>query len=600
MTFWKRYWAIIRPFKREIFLGLSWVGLATVMSLTGPTMNKLVFDLINEWAMPDKGASSQAILWLKRFVPSTNTMWWLAGLILLGRVIVELVTSGVELIQQRAWLRLVLGMNRLMPTQVMTHLLRLSIGHHIRERTSRQMTKINRGVNAASRLTDEVFGRAIPETITIPVYLVTIFWLDAKVGCLSLGLGLVSAWWSYHDMKTLTPFRKLTEGLYQEAGTVANEALGNIATVQAFGREHHERTRIADAHTKVHDTEWMQWVRISLGGYLRNGMGNASAALVVLLCLWGMEQKTLTLGTMVMLIQINERFLGSCRRLSRHWLDLGHHQQSLLHLMDLLDKQPEVISLPTAVPVPNLQGRIQFDGVSFAYNGEGDALREVSFGVEPGQMLAIVGPSGSGKSTIVSLLLRAYDPSNGAILIDGKDLRVLNLEDYRAGLGIVPQHVEIFSISIRENIAYGRPDATEDEIIAAATLAGAHEFILAKPDRYNTVVGERGLDLSGGERQRIGIARAILRNPRVLIFDEATASLDVLSERKIQEALDTLRQGRTTIVIAHRFSTIQRADKIVVVEGGRVVAQGTHAELREGSPLFAQLEQLQATDHLRA
>ncbi len=600
MTFWRRYWAMLRPFKRDIFFALAWVALSILMGLAGPYLNKLIFDLLNEWAMPDKGASSEVILWLKGFMPMTNTMWWLAVLILTARAIVELATSGVDLIQQRAWLKLVLGINRLMPIQVMNHLLKLSIGHHIRERTSRQMTKINRGVNAAGRLSDEVFGRAIPETVTIPVYLVTLFWLYPVVAYLSLGLGLVSAWWSYYDFRTLTPFRQRLEELYQEAGTVSNEALGNIATVQAFGREAHERSRIESAHTKVHDNEWTQWVRISLGGYLRNGLGNASAAFVILLCLWGMEQQTLTLGTMVMLLQINDRFLGACRRLSRQWIDLGRHQESLLHLMDLLDKEPEVISLPTAVRVRQLQGCIEFKQVSFAYNGDGDALHDVSFLVESGQMLAIVGPSGSGKSTIVSLLLRAYDPKGGAILVDGQDLRVLSLEDYRAQLGIVAQRVEIFSISIGQNIAYGRPDATQEEIIAAATLAGAHDFIVRKPDGYNTIVGERGLDLSGGECQRIGIARAILRNPRLLIFDEATASLDVLSERRIQEALQTLRQGRTTIVIAHRFSTIQRADLILVVDEGRIVAQGTRDELREGNALFAQLEHLQSTDTLRA
>lgn len=600
MLFWKRYWTILRPFKRHLWIALVWIFAGTLMGLAAPYADKLLFDLINTWAMPEKGGSSSVIDWLLNLLPQTHALWWAAGAILSLKLVIELGGSTVGFVREWMWFRLYLLMNERMPALVMNHLLKLSIGHHIRENTSKSITKIERGVSGSSELASRVFGSILPQLMILPVYVVVLFVLDVRVGILSLVFAIGRMWWTWYDHQSLAKHRKRTETLYQESSTVSYEALANIATVQAFGRELYEGERIKSAQKNIREIEWVQWWCTLIGGFARDGLAKISAVLVIVIGLWGLEHNELTLGTMVMMLQLNSRLGESVRSVTREYSSIGRYRESLVHLMDLLDKQPEVISLPTAMRVADLQGRVVFDRVSFAYNGEGDALHEVSFGVEPGQMLAIVGPSGSGKSTIVSLLLRAYDVREGAILIDGKDLRVLNLEDYRAQLGIVPQQVEIFSISVGDNIAYGRSDATETEIIEAATLAGAHDFILAKPDGYNTIVGERGLDLSGGERQRIGIARAILRNPRLLIFDEATASLDVLSERRIQEALETLRQGRTTIVIAHRFSTIQRADSIIVVDGGQVVAQGTHAELREGSALFAKLEQLQATDYIRA
>ena len=600
MKFWQRYWAIIRPFKREIMQTVFWIACSTLMDLAGPYMNKLVFDLINVWAMPQKGMSSSVIEWLLPFMPAVHTLAWLALTILLARLVLEFASSGIGLFQQRAWLRMNLLMTREMPSLTLSHLLKLSIGHHIRERTSRQITKIDRGVHAVGRITDGVFGRFLSEGLTLPVTLIALFMLDVHVGILTMLMAAATALWARHDYHHLKPHRERMERLYQDASTVSNEALSNVATVQAFGREAHERGRIEAAHQNIFEVEWTQGSAVMRSGYLRDGLGRITAILVIVVGLWKMDQGVMSLGTLVMLLQLSDRLVSSSRQLIREWMDLGRLSESLVPLLDLLDTPADVVSLPTALPVTDLQGRLQFDHVEFAYNGEGTSLQDVSFTVEPGQMLAIVGPSGSGKSTIVSLLLRAYDPKSGAILIDGKDLRVLQLEEYRAQLGIVPQQVEIFSISIRDNIAYGRPQATHDEIMSAATLAGAHDFILHKPNGYDTLVGERGLDLSGGERQRIGIARAVLRNPRVLIFDEATASLDALSEQRIQEALEILRQDRTTIVIAHRFSTIKRADSIVVVDAGRVVAQGTRAQLREGNPLFAELELLQATDAIRA
>jgi len=247
-------------------------------------------------------------------------------------------------------------------------------------------------------------------------------------------------------------------------------------------------------------------------------------------------------------------------------------------------------------PANTLAGQISFDGVAFEYPSrkENIVLRNVSFNVEPGQQVALVGPSGAGKSTIVSLLLKFYEPSGGEILFDGRDSRSFPITELRAQMAIVPQDVFLFGGSIRENIAYGKPGSSEDEIIEAARQANAWDFIQSFPDKLDTIVGERGIQLSGGQRQRIAIARAVLKNPKILILDEATSSLDSESERLVQEALDKLMKGRTSVVIAHRLATIRNADKIIVLENGTIIEQGTHNELLNNKKgLYKTLTELQ-------
>jgi ABC-type multidrug transport system fused ATPase/permease subunit len=263
--------------------------------------------------------------------------------------------------------------------------------------------------------------------------------------------------------------------------------------------------------------------------------------------------------------------------------------------MDIIDGKIEGINLSHKT-THRVSGNISFDKVSFFYPSRPDfpVLKEVSFTVNSGQMLALVGPSGSGKSTIASLLLRFYELQSGKISIDGKDIATYDLTDYRNNLAIVPQDVLLFGGTIKENIAYGKLDATDAEIKEAAKQANALDFIESFPDKFETRVGERGIQLSGGQRQRVAIARAILKNPSVLILDEATSSLDSESERLVQEALDKLMMGRTSIVIAHRLSTIRNADKIIVLEHGKVRESGTHAELSEITDgLYRSLSRLQ-------
>src|SRR6266540_4802844 len=263
---------------------------------------------------------------------------------------------------------------------------------------------------------------------------------------------------------------------------------------------------------------------------------------------------------------------------------------SASRIFEILDAKSDIIDKPGAITLPQIDGRVEFRSVTFRYFGSGSpVLGDVSFVAEPGQTVALLGATGSGKSTIINLIPRFYDASAGAVLIDGHDVRDVTLDSLRSQIGIVLQETNLFSGTIRDNIAFGRPDATLEQVQSAAQAASAHDFIIGFPEGYDTPVGERGTTLSGGQKQRVAIARALLLDPRLLILDDSTSSVDLQTEQHIQRALDNLMYGRTSFVIAQRISTVLNADQILVLDKGRIAAQGTHEELLETSPIYAEI-----------
>jgi ATP-binding cassette subfamily B protein len=307
----------------------------------------------------------------------------------------------------------------------------------------------------------------------------------------------------------------------------------------------------------------------------------------------------MTPGQLVQFVIYAVIVAGAVGALSEIWGELQRAAGATERLNELLAAVDAVPDPAQPVPLPRpVRGQIAFDAVRFAYptRPEVSALDGVSFTVQPGETVALVGPSGAGKSTILHLLMRFHDPAEGAVMLDGINLRDMARADFRGAMALVPQDPVIFAASARDNIRFGRPDASDAEIVAAARAAAVHDFIAGLPDGYDTALGERGMMLSGGQKQRIAIARAILRDAPVLLLDEATSALDAESERAVQDAVERLSQGRTTLVVAHRLATVKRADRIVVFDQGRIVATGTHDALVAEGGLYARLARLQFTD----
>ena len=383
-----------------------------------------------------------------------------------------------------------------------------------------------------------------------------------------------------------------------EANAVVDETLSAIRIVQSFVREAYERGRYA-SH-----------IRESLNLAVRRAVaGGGFIAFIILIVyssiaavLWFGSRMvlngTMTAGELIAFVLYTFVVAGSIGGMTELFGQFNSAIGATRRVFELLDTEPQIKDPESPEPLNEVRGTVQLRDVRFTYPDERatEVIKGVSIDAAPGEIIALVGPSGAGKTTLVSLIPRFFDVTAGAILIDGHDVRCLRLRDLRAVIGLVPQETILFGGSIRENIAYGKLDASAAEIEAAARAAHAHEFVSEFPAAYETIVGERGVKLSGGQRQRIAIARALLKNPAILILDEATSSLDSESERLVQEALDVLMQGRTTFVIAHRLSTVRRADRIVVLDDGRITEQGTHEELLARGGLYKQLYDLQFRD----
>jgi ABC transporter fused permease/ATP-binding protein len=375
---------------------------------------------------------------------------------------------------------------------------------------------------------------------------------------------------------------------------VAEEALAGIRTVRAFAAEPHEVGRYAGA---VHESFTLAKKRSIMAATFM-GVASFAAAGAAGAVLWYggrlVTDGSLTIGKLTSFLVYTLIVALALGGLSDLWADLMKASGAAERIFELLDRAPR-IHTPHGEELPEVKGHVVLSNVAFAYPARLDApvLREVDLAISPGEVVAIVGPSGAGKSTLAALLLRLYDPDEGRILLDGHDLRELRPAFVRRTIGIVSQEPLLFSTSIAENIRYGRPGATDAEIEAAARTANAHGFIEKFPDRYATLVGERGVQLSGGQKQRVAIARAVLKDPRILILDEATSALDAESEHLVKEALERLMVGRTTLIIAHRLSTVAGSDRVCVIDGGRIVQSGAHATLMGEDGLYRRLVERQ-------
>jgi len=369
----------------------------------------------------------------------------------------------------------------------------------------------------------------------------------------------------------------------------AEEGVTGIRIVKAFAREQHQLARFRRSVGRLFDQNLYSTRLRAFYNPLLGFLPNLGLAAVLLVGGQQVIDGNLTIGEFsafyiyLMMLTFPMRMLGIALGMAQRAIASGNR------LFEVLDREPRIMSAPGAPALPAGPGRVELEGVSLAYDGGEPAIEDVDLDVDPGRTVALVGPTGSGKTSLVALLARLYDPSRGAVLVDGVDVREVDVASLRSEIAFVADESFLFSASVAENIAYARPEATRDQIELAARRAQADSFIRELPDGYDTVIGERGLTLSGGQRQRVAIARALIADPRILILDDATSSVDARTEALITGGLRAVMAGRTTFIVAHRLSTISLADEIVVMDGGRMVDRGTHDELLERCPLYAEL-----------
>ncbi|REL24277.1 ATP-binding cassette domain-containing protein [Rhodohalobacter sp. SW132] len=457
-----------------------------------------------------------------------------------------------------------------------------------------------------SRLTNDVGSIRTALTDSLPQMFTITFSLIGSVALMVvlnwrlsivifLTVPLITIATRYFGQKIRSLSRSIQDDL-AESTAVAEDALGAIRLVKAFVREDYEVARYSSAIEQLFGTARKKVVLTQL---FWAGVGILfMSTLVIIFWYGGIEvlEGRLTAGDLVAFIIYALNISRSVTQTSRLYAAINTAAGATERIFELLDEIPEIEDSPGAKAVGQIEGAIRAENLWFSYDEKQPVLKEISFEAEPGQTIALVGPSGAGKTTLLNLIPRFYDPQQGSITLDGTNIKEFQLKSLREKISQVPQDVHLFGTSVKENIRYGNLTATDDEIIEAAVAANAHDFITEMPEGYNSLIGEKGVKLSGGQRQRLAIARAILKNPAILLLDEATSSLDSESEAQVQEALYRLMKHRTTFVIAHRLSTVQKADKILVIENGRIAESGTHPELIGMEGLYSHLYALQFRD----
>jgi len=572
----RRFLGLCRPHAPQIALGVALILAATFLTLPAPWILKIIIDK----ALPNKDVGLLAKL-LGLFAALFVLRAWLT--LIRNRVL------------QHAAMRLVCDLR----IQLFAHLQTLSLRYFDNTHTGETVSRVSQDTGEVYTLTNGFLINLIADSVTVVVVVGFLFYVNWRLATATCAVMPLFVFNYLHNRRRMREESRTHRQNWDKVMGFLHEKVSSARVIKSFVREQGEITTFSGGI----NADFFNYSRIVMRNtklaVVADLLGSIGALVVLGYGGWLVVKGQMGVGT---LVAFNAYITFVFPPIVR-FVDLATIFQrantGLENVFALLDTKPEVADLPDATPMPPIRGDVEFSDVSFDYNlfettpGGPRTLRDVSFRVEAGQVAAIVGPSGSGKSTLINLLARFYDPASGRVLVDGRDIRHATSESFRRQIGIVLQENVLFSGTLEDNLKYGKPDATREEIMAAAKVANAHDFIIALPDGYSTVVGERGAQMSGGQRQRIAIARAILKNPRILIFDEATSALDLASERLIQQAMERVMRGRTTFIIAHRLTTIQMADQILVMDQGRLAEHGTHDELLAIEGLYARLNALQ-------
>lgn len=578
----RRLLSYLVPYKTYVAGTMALMLIGVAGQLTGPLLTKWLVDLV---LAPPEG----------QVLPDAQRIRWLFLLVaaMLGLRLTAYVCGTLR--QQRsAWLggRITLDVRR----NLYNALQRLSLAYFDKRQTGAVMSRVTQDTNALQVFVVNSAQHFMVFVLQIVVIVFLLFGLNWKLALIALAPAPIVSVITFLFRKRLryvytrfwTSWSRLTAALA--------DSLSGIRVVRAFAQESREMERFEEQSAGLFESEYTAnrlvaflfptlSVLIELGVFpvwifgglmvIRGGAGDP------------------TYGDLAAFTALLAHFYAPLQHLTNLAETVPRSLTAAERVFEVLDTEPDVADTEKAHPLPEIQGDVEFTSVTFGYDRNKPILKDVSLHVQPGEMIGLVGKTGAGKSTFINLVCRFYDPQEGTVTIDGRDLREVRLRDLRSQIGVVLQEPFLFSGTISENIAYGNPRATPEEIMRAAKAANAHDFIMKFPDGYDTQVGERGGRLSGGERQRISIARAILHNPRILIFDEATSAVDTETEKQIQEAIERLVENRTTFAIAHRLSTLRKADRIVAIDDGRIAEVGTHDELLERRGKYWRLVQMQ-------
>ena len=473
------------------------------------------------------------------------------------------------------------------------HIQRLSLSYHDNKRTGDLISRVTSDIDSVQDFVSQALLGLVVNVLTLIGMLAVMFYLDWRFTLIALSVAPALFIVVYSFTRRIKQASRAVRKKEGEIASVVQEVLSSIRVVKAFSREDYEQDRFEQQSLETVETALRaRGLKAKLAPIVE-----VIVAVGTCLVLWyGVKlvmAGTITPGSLLVFLLYLGKMYKPMRELSKMTDTISKTTVGYERIREVLETEREVRNLPGARPAPDFKGRIEFSHVHFGYSSDRLTLKDVNFKIEPGMVAALVGPTGAGKTTIASLVARFYDPIEGEVRIDGNDVRSYKVKSLRRQLSFVLQENLLFRAPVWQNIAYGRPEARRDEIIAAAKVANADEFIVKLPDGYDTMVGERGVTLSGGQRQRIAIARAVIRNAPILILDEPTSDLDAASEELVFDALERLMEGRTSIVIAHRLATVQRANIIFVLEDGAIVQQGTHRELLAQGGLYADLYEIQ-------
>jgi ATP-binding cassette subfamily B protein len=581
------------PYRGLLLLTLAATAATTAMQVATPQLLKFAvdtgFDITNTYN--EAGDIIDSVV-----EGNMGTLALVSGLLLVAAVLRGVFTYGQAYLGEKMGQAIAYDFRN----EIFDHLQRLSYAYHDSSEIGQIMSRATQDVEGVRMFVGMAVVRLLSIVALVGVSAAFMLSLNVKVALVALAFMPVIAIQSGVISLYMRPMWMKVQDLHGQISTVLQENLTGMRVVKAFSREEHEQEKFDVKAQELFDVSFRTTVIQAWNNPTMLSLWLLSMGLVFWVGAREIHAGTMTPGDMIAfqvyltLLQMPVRMLGFIVNMFARAHSAGER------IFEILDAESAVVDAPGAKPIEVTQGAVEFDAVSFGYDVDTPVLQNVTINAAPGEMIALLGPTGSGKSTVVNLLPRFYDVTTGAVRIDGQDVRDVTVDSLREAIGIVQQDVFLFPATIRDNIRYGRPDATDEEVEVAATAARIHDFIVSMPDKYDTWVGERGSTLSGGQRQRVAIARTILLNPRVLVFDDSTSSVDMRTEFLIQEALNNLMEGRTTFVIAQRLRTVQQADQIIVLRDGMIVEHGKHEELLEGGGLYREIYDLELRDQEEA